>query len=189
MRSSSAWIAFSDLESSAEVGAERSAQADVESAKADSVNAQWNSDQSEELFKAGAIPERDLRTSQQALVAANHHDHSGDSYATFRFLGAEGLIKGTIGLLYNYPHGRPDTLQLHSNRIAPETWFDIKLEGLWIPDAFIGPIASLMDAIQHDGTPITDVADNLGTLRVVHAAYRSAQEHRSVRPEELKVQS
>jgi RND family efflux transporter MFP subunit len=58
------------FESSAEVGAEKSAQADVESAKADSVNAQWNADQSEELFKAGAIPERDLRTSQQALVAA-----------------------------------------------------------------------------------------------------------------------
>jgi RND family efflux transporter MFP subunit len=58
------------FESSAEEGAEKSAVADVESAKADSVNAQWNADQSEELFKAGAIPERDLRTSQQALVAA-----------------------------------------------------------------------------------------------------------------------
>ena len=46
-----------------------------------------------------------------------------------------------------------------------------------------------MDAIQRDSTPITDVADNLGTLRVVHAAYRSAQEHRSIRPEELRVES
>jgi membrane fusion protein (multidrug efflux system) len=59
------------FESSAEVGAQRSAEADVESAKADSVNAQWNADQSAELFKAGAIPERDLRTSQQSLVAAS----------------------------------------------------------------------------------------------------------------------
>ena len=59
------------FESSQEVGAQRSAEADLESAKADSVNAQWNTDQSAELFKAGAIPERDLRTSQQALVAAN----------------------------------------------------------------------------------------------------------------------
>lgn len=58
------------FESSAETGAERSALADLESAKSDSVNAQWNADQSEELFKAGAIPERDLRTSQQSLVAA-----------------------------------------------------------------------------------------------------------------------
>src|SRR5262245_53594895 len=131
----------------------------------------------------------DYDSGLQALVAVNHHDHSDDSYATFRFLGTEGLIKGTIGLLYNYPNGRPDTLQVHSDRIAPDTWFDIKLEGLWIPDAFIGPIASLMDAIQSDSTPITDATDNLGTLRVVHAAYRSAAEHRSIRPEELRVKS
>ena len=62
---------MASFESSTEVAAQRSAQADVESAKADSVNAQWNADQSAELFKAGAIPERDLRASQQALVAAN----------------------------------------------------------------------------------------------------------------------
>ena len=118
----------------------------------------------------------------------NHHDHSGDNYATFRVLGTEGVLKGTIGLLYNYPDGRPDTLQVHSTRVASETWFDIALEGLWIPDAFIGPMASLMDAIQHDTTPITDATDNLNTLRVVHAAYQSAAEHRSIRPEEISRQ-
>jgi len=127
----------------------------------------------------------DYDSGLQALVAVNHHDHSGDSYATFRLLGNAGVIKGTIGLLYNYPAGRPDTLQAHSTHVAPEAWFDIKLEGLWIPDAFIGPMASLMDAIQRDIPPITNAADNLGTLRVVHAAYRSAAEHRSVRPDEL----
>src|SRR5262249_5866496 len=125
----------------------------------------------------------DYASGLQALVAVNHHDHSGDSYATFRFLGSEGIIKGTIGLLYNYPDGRPDTLQAHSTGVAPEAWFDIKLEGLWIPDAFIGPMASLMDAIEHDGTPITAGADKLNTLRVVHAAYRSVAEQRSVRIE------
>jgi predicted dehydrogenase len=127
----------------------------------------------------------DYESGLQALVAVNHHDHSGDNYATFRFLGTAGVIKGTIGLLYNYPDGRPDTLQAHSTEVAPEAWFDIKLEGLWIPDAFIGPMASLMDAIQRDIRPITDAADNLGTLRVVHAAYRSAAEHCSIRPAEL----
>lgn len=126
----------------------------------------------------------DYDSGLQALVAVNHHDHSGDNYATFRFLGTEGVIKGTIGLLYNYPDGRPDTLQLHSTRAGPD-WVDVALEGLWIPDAFIGPMASLMDAIQHDTAPITDVADNLGTLRVVHAAYQSAAEQRSIRPAEL----
>jgi predicted dehydrogenase len=127
----------------------------------------------------------DYASGLQALVAVNHHDESGDGYAIFRFLGTEGLIKGTIGLMYNYPNGRPDTFEVHSNVVEPETWFNIKLEGMWIPDAFIGPMASLMEAIQTDGTPITDAADILNTLRVVEAAYLSAAENRSVRPAEI----
>jgi predicted dehydrogenase len=127
----------------------------------------------------------DYANGLQTLVAVNHHDESGDGYAVFRFLGTEGLIKGTIGLMYNYPNGRPDTFAVHSNVVEPETWFDIKLEGMWIPDAFIGPMASLMEAIQTDGTPATDAADILNTLRVVEAAYLSAAENRSVRPAEI----
>jgi predicted dehydrogenase len=127
----------------------------------------------------------DYANGLQSLVAVNHHDESGDGYAVFRFLGTEGLIKGTIGLMYNYPKGRPDTFAVHSNVVEPETWFEIKLEGMWIPDAFIGPMASLMEAIQTDGTPATDAADILNTLRVVEAAYLSAAENRSVRPAEI----
>lgn len=123
----------------------------------------------------------------QALVAVNHHDESPDGYATFRFLGTQGIIKGTIGLMYNYPHGRPDTFEVHRHADAPDDWQAIALEGLWIPDAFIGPMASLMAAIQTGGAPDTDAADNLRTLRVVEAAYRSAQENRSVRPEEFPI--
>ncbi len=128
----------------------------------------------------------DYASGLQTLIAVNHHDESGDGYATFRFLGTEGIIKGTIGLMYNYPTGRPDTFEVHSNVIEPETWFNIKLEGMWIPDAFIGPMASLMEAIQTDGTPATDASDILNTLRVVEAAYRSAAENRSVRPADIQ---
>jgi len=127
----------------------------------------------------------DYASGLQAMVAVNHHDESGDGYATFRFLGTEGIMKGTIGLMYNYPHGRPDTFEIHSNVIEPETWFNIKLEGMWIPDAFIGPMASLMEAIQTDGVPVTDASDNLNTLRIVAAAYLSAAENRSVRPADI----
>jgi predicted dehydrogenase len=121
----------------------------------------------------------------QALVAVNHHDESPDGYAIFRFLGTEGIIKGTIGLLYDYPRGRPDTFDVHRHEDGPADWQSIALEGLWIPDAFIGPMASLMEAIQTDGVPATDAADNLNTLRLVEAAYRSASENRSVRPSEI----
>lgn len=121
----------------------------------------------------------------QALVAVNHHDESPDGYAIFRFLGTEGIIKGTIGLMYDYPRGRPDTFEIHRHADGPEDWQVIQLEGMWIPDAFIGPMASLMEAIQTDGAPITGAEDNLNTLRIVEAAYRSAAENRSVRPAEI----
>jgi RND family efflux transporter MFP subunit len=58
------------FESTVQEGDRASASAELESAKSDLANAQWNADQSAELYKAGAIPERDLRTAQQALIAA-----------------------------------------------------------------------------------------------------------------------
>ena len=49
------------------------------------------------------------------LVDVNHHNWSDDAYARFRFLGSGGIITGTIGLLYDYPHGRVDTLSYQAN--------------------------------------------------------------------------
>jgi len=100
------------------------------------------------------------------------------------FLGTDGIVRGTIGLLYDYPHGRVDTLSYQPNT-EPRRWHEAPLATRWIPDAFVGPMASLMEAIQTGGEPATSGADNLGTLRVVHAAYRSATEHRAVDPAEI----
>lgn len=122
----------------------------------------------------------------QALIADNHYNHSDDYFAIFRFIGTEGVITGTLGAMYNYPHGRPDTLEWSSHKHYPEKRFEAKLEGKWIPDAFIGPTVSLMQAIQEDGVPETDGADNLQTLRIVEAAYLSAAENRSVRLDECE---
>lgn len=47
-----------------------SAVAERDAAASDVTNAKWNFDQSQELFKAGAIPERDLRAAEQALAVA-----------------------------------------------------------------------------------------------------------------------
>jgi predicted dehydrogenase len=124
----------------------------------------------------------DYLSKLQVVVMVNHHDDSQDVYATFRFLGTKGMIKGTIGLLYNYPHGRPDTLEYAAHGEALTT---IPLEGLWIPDAFIGPMASLMHAINTNQPPITSAADNIGTLQLVHGSYVSAHTGRSVCPADL----
>jgi predicted dehydrogenase len=118
------------------------------------------------------------------LVDVNHHNWSDNAYARFRFLGSGGIITGTIGLLYDYPHGRVDTLSYQANE-EPRRWHEAPLRTRWIPDAFAGPMASLMEAIATGGEPETSGEDNLGTLRVVHAAYRSAADGRGVAPDEI----
>ena len=58
------------FEASEQESGRRSAEADRVSAQTDLSTAQWNLEQTQELFKAGAVPERDLKTAQQAVVAA-----------------------------------------------------------------------------------------------------------------------
>jgi len=125
----------------------------------------------------------DYASGLQVLVAVNHYNLHGETFATFRFIGTEGAIEGTIGLMYDYPAGRPDTLVYRQKGQDP---IDVPLDEMWIPNAFVGPMASLMQALETDGTPVTNSADNLNTLRVANAAYLSAQENRSVRPEEIQ---
>ncbi len=120
----------------------------------------------------------------QILTAICHFDWSPGLYSTLRILGTDGLIEGTIGTNYDYPDGRNDTLKFTS-RSDPARDFSATLPGKWIPDAFYGPMASLMKAIQIDGEADTSALDNLGTLRVVEASYRSAREGRSVNPAEI----
>ncbi|HZI42015.1 MAG TPA: efflux RND transporter periplasmic adaptor subunit [Gemmatimonadaceae bacterium] len=58
------------FEASEQQSIQESAVADRASARTDLATAQWNLDQSAELFKAGAIAERDFKVAQQAVDAA-----------------------------------------------------------------------------------------------------------------------
>jgi membrane fusion protein, multidrug efflux system len=58
------------FEASAQESSRASAEADRVAANAELANAQWTLEQNESLFKAGAIAERDLKTSQQAVATA-----------------------------------------------------------------------------------------------------------------------
>jgi predicted dehydrogenase len=124
----------------------------------------------------------DYASGLQALVSVNHYNVHGKAYATFSFMGTEGAIEGTIGLMYNYPKGRPDTL-VYRKKFDPPV--HVEMDEMWIPDAFAGPMACLMEAIEKDETPCANTRDNLNTLRIIEAAYLSAQENRSVRPADI----
>jgi predicted dehydrogenase len=120
----------------------------------------------------------------QVLIDVCHSTWQDDLYARFRLEGTEGVIKGTIGLMYNYPAGRPDTLEFMSKKNSGY-WFSARLTKMWIPDAFVGPMASLMCSIENGSEPDTSGRDNLRTLQVVFAEYRSMAEKRAIRPQEI----
>lgn len=128
----------------------------------------------------------DFSPTFRAVVAVNHNNWTDDRCATIRIDGTEGYLTGTFGLLYNYPHGRPDTLEFHSKRVYPHLSFSHHFSETWIPDSFIGPMGELMAAIEENRAPETNGRDNLDTLRLVNAAYRSMAEHRSVSPKEIQ---
>jgi predicted dehydrogenase len=117
----------------------------------------------------------------RALVHVTHENLSGDFEATFRIDGSKGAIKGTLGLLYDYPRGRPDTLEVYSRSVPTDGWVPYPVTTRWVPDAFAGPVGSLLEAIATDGVPATAGADNLNTLRLVHALYRSMDSGESQR--------
>ncbi len=117
----------------------------------------------------------------RALVHATHTNIAGDFEASFRIDGSEGSIKGTLGLLYDYPHGRPDTLTVFSRTLPTDGWLPYPVTSRWLPDAVAGPMGSLLEAVADNGTPITSGADNLNTLRLVNALYRSMDTRESQR--------
>ena len=61
---------LAEFDASEQQSAQESALADRASARTDLATAQWNLDQSAELFKAGAIAERDFKVAQQTVESA-----------------------------------------------------------------------------------------------------------------------
>lgn len=67
------------FESYEQESGQASAQADRASAASTYSTAQWNLDQSKELFKQGAIPERDLRAAEQQVASARAQVAAADA--------------------------------------------------------------------------------------------------------------
>lgn len=107
---------------------------------------------------------------------------AADLGITYRIEGIEGLAKGTIGWP-KYPERQPSTLRYTTTKAA--TWHQPEWTEVWFPDAFLGPMAELLVALQGGKQPAMSGADNLKTMALVDACYRSAKEHRAVELTEL----
>lgn len=121
------------------------------------------------------------------LHRTNHNNVGGDTYATFRVEGSEGTAKGTFGIHYGYPHGRPDTFHFTTRHYTPSYWFEARFKEKWIPDAFAGPMLSLIEAISTKSEPATPGRDNLNSLRLAFAVQRSQKLKQPVQLQQLEV--
>jgi predicted dehydrogenase len=106
-----------------------------------------------------------------------------DIYIKWRVEGTNGMARGTIGWPY-YPVPTPSTIDF-TTRSEPGYWFLPRWEKVWFPDAFAGTMAQLMRAVEDDTEPDISGSDNLKTLALIEACYRSIDEERKVSLSEL----
>jgi predicted dehydrogenase len=110
-----------------------------------------------------------------------------EPYIRWRVEGTEGVAVGTVGWP-SWPERAPSTIDVRTSR-GPDGWYRPRWPYAWFPDAFAGPMAALMRTIEGDeddpsarADPVPDVdgRDNLATMALVEACYRSLDEHRAV---------
>lgn len=119
----------------------------------------------------------DYSDSMRAIINTNHDHNFGEKNqeSFVKWEGTKGAIKARIGLLLDYPNGKPDLFQycIVKEGEAPE-WIEVELEGSWFPDAFVGTMASLMRFVEGSTDVLpTSVEDVIHSMAVVEAAYDS----------------
>ncbi len=100
----------------------------------------------------------------------------------YRVEGTTGIALGTIGWP-SYPTPTPSTLDYSTT--SSSTWHRPRWSEVWFPDAFAGPMAQLLCALEDGTVPEIGGDDNLNTMALVEACYVSAQQHRSVELAEI----
>lgn len=107
-----------------------------------------------------------------------------DQGIEWRVEGTGGVAKGTIGWP-DYPAGSPSTIDW-TTRADEGEWHRPRWREQWFPDAFAGTMGQLMRAIQEGSEPEISGHDNLRTMALVEAAYRSVDEGRSITVREME---
>jgi predicted dehydrogenase len=101
----------------------------------------------------------------------------GDISIRWRIEGLNGLAMGDIGWCKD-PYTTPSSFRY---AVKGDTGFhEPAWTESWFPDAFAGTMGQLLEALASGAPPVINGRDNLKTMALVEAAYRSAAEHRAV---------
>ncbi len=99
----------------------------------------------------------------------------------WRFEGTKGVAKGTLGWP-EWPKRTPSTLE-YSCLDHPGVWVRPQWEVAWFPDAFVWPMADLMEAIDRGTPPFASGMDNLETIALLEAVLESGTKHTVTSPQ------
>jgi predicted dehydrogenase len=107
--------------------------------------------------------------------------YDNDQSITFRVEGTQGVAKGTIG----WPTGTASTLTYASQKTTGGKWVTPTWETMWFPQAFVGVMEQLQHAVTTGTAPALSVADNVKTVALIEAGYKSIAEGRTVKLSEI----
>lgn len=107
--------------------------------------------------------------------------YKDDQHINWRVDGTKGVAKGTIG----WPTGAASTLTYASTETTGGEWVTPSWDTMWFPHAFIGVMEQLQHAVKTGEPPALSVADNVKTMALVEAGYRSIDKGRTVKLSEI----
>jgi predicted dehydrogenase len=125
----------------------------------------------------------DFGPTTRCCLSLNHNFEFGPEHeaATISVQGTSGAVIVTLGLLLNYPEGKPETVEI-ATKDTP--WTSVPIQGRWFPDGFVGRMANLQRFVAgEDETLVSSVDDALKTMALVEACYVS-DARGGVKPEE-----
>ncbi len=106
-----------------------------------------------------------------------------DQHIGWRVEGTQGVARGSIG----WPTGVASRLDYASAATTGGVWVSPSWETMWFPHAFIGVMEQLQHAVKTGEPPALSIADNVKTMALVEAAYRSIDEKRTVKLSEISI--
>jgi len=114
---------------------------------------------------------------KRVFIATNHNYRFGEEYerAFVQWEGTNGAMRATLGVILNYPHGKPDKLELST--AADPRWIAQPCDGQWFPHAFAGSMGSLQAYAEGSVNYLpTRVDDAYRTMQVVEAIYNRSDQ-------------
>jgi predicted dehydrogenase len=113
---------------------------------------------------------------KRVFIVTNHgYDFGAETQCSFvQWEGTGGAIRMEMGVILDYPKGKPDTLA-YAERGSGEGWKSVPLSGNWFPDAFAGSMGALQAYVEGSVSELPIGFESAyETMALVEAAYRSS---------------